>query len=368
MASTDVQCLYGPAGCNGITLGDWTADVPYPIADDRAVYGKYGRGYFPTIVVVYPDRTVYELEDRSLAGIETMIANAPKLEAGVNPGFLELDVIGGSFCEPQTGDAKYVINNKGEENITSADIQVTVNGEVMHSENWAGDVKSWGIVNEIVVPDLNITENSVIEFRMDNINGDNTKSFSHSSDVVIEVGSVVTVTVQTDADAGNSFSIINFSGGTIDFIADEQLDEPFQKYEFEYRLKDLSCHIMEIVDRDGNGTEGSVEVKDNIGNVIFNNADFGGVAEIVFNVSQNTSVNDVLTDVAMNLSPNPVTDLINLELNLESAKQLNLTVTAISGKVIQERTLSNLQSLAEGLYFLNVNDGQGNLTTKFIKQ
>ena len=60
-AATNVACLYGPAGCNNTTLGDWVTGTPYPIIDAASLTGPYAIAYYPTIYGICPDKKIYEV-------------------------------------------------------------------------------------------------------------------------------------------------------------------------------------------------------------------------------------------------------------------------------------------------------------------
>lgn len=61
--ATNLNCLYGPAGCVGGTQGNWVAGTPYPIihAQGPSIANSYQINYFPTIFCICPlDKKVYE--------------------------------------------------------------------------------------------------------------------------------------------------------------------------------------------------------------------------------------------------------------------------------------------------------------------
>lgn len=60
--STSVECLYGPTGCVGGTLGDWVTGTHYPIINtpNSSVGNAYNITYYPTMYAVCPNRLVYE--------------------------------------------------------------------------------------------------------------------------------------------------------------------------------------------------------------------------------------------------------------------------------------------------------------------
>lgn len=73
--ATNVACLYGPAGCNASTQGNWVAGTPYPIIDDATgqIRNDYAIGYFPTLYSVCPDGKVYEAGQIGVSGWEDWI-------------------------------------------------------------------------------------------------------------------------------------------------------------------------------------------------------------------------------------------------------------------------------------------------------
>ncbi len=64
--NTNTNCLYGQAGCNGTTQGDWVTGEPYPIVDLSPANGpnvksNYAVTYYPTVYVISPDKRAWEV-------------------------------------------------------------------------------------------------------------------------------------------------------------------------------------------------------------------------------------------------------------------------------------------------------------------
>ena len=83
-----------------------------------------------------------------------------------------------------------------------------------------------------------------------------------------------------------------------------------------------------------------------------------------------------LADQAMVVTPNPVTDRLNLNIQLNAVQPVTVTVADLSGKVIitqdfeqvQQEVLSfNLPKLAAGTYLARIATPEGTLTKKFVK-
>ncbi|MCF8237132.1 MAG: T9SS type A sorting domain-containing protein [Saprospiraceae bacterium] len=71
--NTNTNCLYGSAGCNNSTQGDWVTGTPFPITDlnsgNVGIKYDYQITYYPTIYSICPQtKTVYEAGQRSAGG------------------------------------------------------------------------------------------------------------------------------------------------------------------------------------------------------------------------------------------------------------------------------------------------------------
>jgi hypothetical protein len=78
---------------------------------------------------------------------------------------------------------------------------------------------------------------------------------------------------------------------------------------------------------------------------------------------------------ALNIYPNPSNDFVNVSFGLESAQNINLSVYAVDGKVIDSRDLSNAKdvnttfntsSYNNGVYILKVKTTDSVSTQKFV--
>lgn len=107
-SSTNEACLYGSAGCNSSTYGDWT-DVDYPIfhleGADLNISGDYEVAYFPTIYLLNGyDNRVWETGQASVQVFENLIFDSFELEVEDEAitdkdcqglGAIDIDVVGG---------------------------------------------------------------------------------------------------------------------------------------------------------------------------------------------------------------------------------------------------------------------------------
>ena len=114
--------------------------------------------------------------------------------------------------------------------------------------------------------------------------------------------------------------------------------------------------------------------------LIYDNSDFvtfGPDANAVLRLNLglvSTTDNNPLPEQAMQLFPNPVTDNINLDVKLEKAGPLAITIADMSGKVIVMENYDNVQQqlfnyklpkLAAGTYLARIATKEGTLTKPF---
>ena len=75
--STSEPCIYGPAGCSGGSIGNWT-NVSFPVlnppsSDAWAVNGAFAIGGYPTVYAISPDGRTYWVPNRGYGEFEAWI-------------------------------------------------------------------------------------------------------------------------------------------------------------------------------------------------------------------------------------------------------------------------------------------------------
>lgn len=64
----------------GNTDGDWVTGTPYPIIDDESIAQLYEIGYYPTIFLICPDKTIEEIGQISTSAIYSKVGQCPGVE------------------------------------------------------------------------------------------------------------------------------------------------------------------------------------------------------------------------------------------------------------------------------------------------
>lgn len=92
-----------------------------------------------------------------------------------------------------------------------------------------------------------------------------------------------------------------------------------------------------------------------------------------------TGLEELVTGGSFSLYPNPVTDKLNIELNMVKAANVTFSIVNIVGQQVGQPLVKNLgqgtakttiatNSLTPGIYFLNIATDKGSMQQKFIKE
>lgn len=102
-------------------------------------------------------------------------------------------------------------------------------------------------------------------------------------------------------------------------------------------------------------------------------------ANINFEVNETfvTKIEDVLNGASLKVFPNPITDILNIQVDMKQSLLLNVSVTNVLGETLvsenerlNEGTQTmqvNLNNLPTGFYFLNLSDGESTISRKIMK-
>lgn len=380
--NTALECLYGQntAGCNSTSLGDWTEGVPYPIMDNRRIATDFNISFFPTVYIIYPTREVYIAQgaDRTKEGVLRIIDEKPALTSGTNPQFLDLEVTSGNVCNSDQETAPYyLLMNLGEETITSADITVRANDDIVYQATWTGEAKPYSQIDEINVDPFTMDDNTDIIFEMSNVNGVPGVALTHSATTLFKTSNEVTITINTDENSiadNNRYEIRRFGA----VIHSEVLDENETEIVKTHILPDLGCYLFLLYDDAADGINGTVTIVDDSGNDLYFTDSFESLADANWNVSYLTNVNELSDNLSISVSPNPVNDLLNIDLSLESRLDFKMSINSVDGQVVMQENLNtiskgqtqlnyDLSAFAPGLYFLKLENEKGSVVHKFVK-
>jgi len=94
-----------------------------------------------------------------------------------------------------------------------------------------------------------------------------------------------------------------------------------------------------------------------------------GFSNTIVFVPSGVGINDI-TKIELNIYPNPATDIINVEWNKENTTYQLVDIsgkTVKSGQILMGKNIIIVTDLPQGLYFININDGNTSIQKKIVK-
>jgi len=378
--STDVSELYGGSS----SIGDWTSIIDYPLANDDSIADLYELGYYPTIYLICPDRTVTEIGQTSSGSYWTVPTLAQEvfnytcdpidgINAGIQSYNSEVDYCGDGTVEPVI-----TISNTGSEMITSFSIETIVEGLVVGEFEWEGFLPVLN-TEQIVLEEVPAYTN-LVSFNIvvdgDVITADNAISVELTQSV--ESHAFIQVEVNSDSQPSEtSWEIIDVNGQII--ISESYADgvDAYLTYNHSASLA-VGCYMFRALDSSGDGQSsnsgGSIVVADAEGLEILNvSGDWGDLQTVTFEVTHGVGIEEVIENT-LAIYPNPVSNNATIALNLiESNKVVIEVVNTLGKKVIVQSSRMNagenrvtlpVETLTAGLYYVNIKIANELITEK----
>ena len=399
------------------SVGDWVTGTLYPIictdgtVNNDQITSDYAIGYWPTIYKVCSDRLTSEVGQSS--NPYGTVSACPPAAANDNDA-RTFNYAGETLtCE---GDLipEIMIQNYGLLNLTSLTIEVAVNGTVVSTTPWTGNLATYNTDN-VTLPTLNgLASNDAITINTTYPNGTADADPSNNPTVSFNVtmatqntNSYVIVQIVTDAygsettwDIKDDNGSVVLSGGPYNNLgaAGTTIEAPVSG-----TLVTQTCHTFTIYDAYGDGIDagygvGSFTVTDGSGTVLTSGGQFAdsdggafktgstgtppaswdcdavnGCIDPGTGAGQYTSLagcNAVcnttdVTETISNLSiyPNPVKNVLTIE-----GSYISVDIIDVSGKLVLSSEYVkaiNVKSLSDGVYMLNIKTENG-ITVKKI--
>ncbi len=277
------------------------------------------------------------------------------------------------------------VTNGGLDELTSLKFEAYVDGELAKEQTWEGSIASYAGAN--VEMELEVSGGThTVEVKIVEANGtafEFTKStnvkFDEWAEVLIEGESEeFTIDIMQDK-YGNQITwellasdmTVLASGGPYQMLVGGSAST--QLHQEKVTVAKGECVKFVIKDAVGNGMccqfgEGYYQIKDSKGNVLIDgDGDFGSEASVLLSVTSGESVAETVTE-AYNIFPNPVKDVLTVK--GENMKQvviynsLGQMVETINADANEVKV--NVSAYNNGMYFINVIDNNGAMTTSKI--
>ena len=386
--STPESDLFGGSG----SIGDWTEVIHYTLANDDLIGDSslYNVGYYPTIYLICPDRSVSEIGQSSSQGSWNVQNLADEVFnytcdpiQGVNVGIQsynsELNYCGLGKIEPVL-----TISNTGVESVTSCTIETLVEGEVISSYDWTGVLPSQGfeqlVLDEIPGDSEQVTFNIIASGDVSSSDDSLSVTFIPS----IESHAFIYIDVNTDYYPGEtSWKIVDANGQEVmlgEYEAGNDNSsggggvDAGMTYNYTASLES-GCYTFMAIDESGDGqssstsgvSQGSIKVTDAAGFELLDiSGNWGGYQSVTFEVTSGLEL-DELVEARVTVYPNPTSENANVAITLTKSEEVKLELINALGQTVffkssqmslgQNRVKLPVANLSGGMYFLNLTNG-----------
>lgn len=398
--TTSVSDLYGGSGTQG---WDWFNGITYPIAKQN-IGGIFNQSYYPTIVMICPDRSVTEVGQQNTASLYAATQTCAPAPTNTNDPRLLASLSDEFFCQGQSANIIAVLQNYGLEPITSATIEVFDGATSVASQNWTGSLNPFE-AEEVVIGSVNPSAATTYSIRITSANDDSSNdeiSTSIAPAQILEVGeNEKNIYLDLIIDAYASELGVIFNEGSapsedhitvhnnaasnpssvLGFLQVGSLADNVGTWEAWYDVNNEGCHWIMFVDSYGDGInwqkpDAKIEINGSGGSQISVDPGFGSSVTVVFDVEfiNDLSVDNADLNNAVKLYPNPATNMFNLALDLGDVRGNSIEVINMQGQQVLIETLNNVSgeqvisipatSLENGMYIVNLHTTNGIVTKR----
>ena len=259
---------------------------------------------------------------------------------------------------------KVVLTNCGSNALTTAEMEVLINGETMKTLTWNGNLASLASetidLGEITFP---VEDQNLLEVKLTSVNGgvdeapaNDVTSFTIKGSPDI-VGKVLKLTIRTDANPEETtWKVTNLWTGEV-VLEGGPYDTPNHNYTETLEITGDGCYDFTIYDAGGNGLTGSGIYGLKAGSVtIFSGKSFGDSESNDFSYEVTADVEETITATTA-IYPNPTTGMVNIESDGEQM----VTIYNMAGQRVYEG-MSNgylqidMKAYGAGIYAIQVGE------------
>lgn len=379
----------------GGDAGDWINDTKYPMVNHNSVAGMMNLAYYPTIIMICPDRSVTEVGQTTEAGFTTaMNACAAPASNTNDPRIMSSTTSSNvAICQATTASVPVTVMVQnystaainGSYDIELTDASSAVVGSVTTTLNLAPYAVQEVTIGNVTANTGANTYTAKITTANDDVSNDSYPvSITVSAAATFEVAPNNTVRIELDMD--NYASEVGFalvegiptgdaaasyaaatSGNSIAYVADGSMANGTTSFSQDYTISDLGCYYFVTYDDYGDGI--NYQTSGNNARLISSNTltidgnwDAGVLTALEF-IAGPLSI-DEENVTSLSVYPNPATDVANVSLSLNETSAVTITVVNALGQTVYTDNLGNVNGaqnvqinttdLEEGIYFVNV--------------
>jgi len=376
-------------GTGSSTQGDWVTGTDFPIIDPASATinpwnSSYMIGYFPTIYMICPNRTITEVGQLSATALYTAKGTCPApATAAVDAALL---TIGGTTTTCDVATLKTRLQNNSTTPMTSCTIVAMQGASTVATLPWTGSLPNAYDYTDVTIGTTPISANTTFTYSIsstDAIASNNTvtKTINYSN---LQANSLaITVKITTDRYGSETrWTIKNSAGTTVasggpytTMTANGAYPQP----DYNTTLPALDCYTFEVTDSYGDGFtgtygNGSAIIVAAAVNVFSITSFTGDAIDRAFKVmTTGIEENAAVTDV--NVYPNPMSNNATVNFNMTESNPVSIAVVNSIGQVVANENLGTVgagnqtysldaSKLVNVFYFLNITVGNNIITKK----
>lgn len=384
--------------------GDWTIGTNFPLCNDDNLAGIINLAYYPTVIMICPDRTVTEIGQSpngqnywTPAGLLAESQTCGAASTNTDDGRLVSYLGETNTCDDV--DLIVTIQNFGSNNLTSATISAYDGGTQVATTNWTGNLAPYEVA-EVTVGTVTPTGNTTYSIEIDD--NDDDASNNTLSQMITEApatGNIIKLEVTTDYYPGETSWEIRDENNTVIESGSYQAGtedqfgaggpDALMTHEYFIDLGSAGCYTFILSDSYGDGMiynggtsvsgfgavittyDGQTTVVD-IDGTAFEDDASGKWQSDGSTDGASLDVNELAEN--MNVYPNPATDDLNIAFTLQNESTTTIELlnnlgqvvaTQVLGSVSGEQTAQmNVSSLESGMYIVKVKTENGETTRR----
>ncbi len=392
----DTTTLEDLEGTGSATQGDWTAGTGYPIIDNGGdIFDDYDGAYYPTIYTICPNRMLTESSQITAdAHAEILFANDCAAATQANDAAV-LGYTGETIsCSGSPSAISATLMNLGTEALTSATLELFINGNSVMSYNWTGNLDTYGIEDvQMGSHQFNGSTNFEIRITSGDMNADN-DMLSASVEGANPATTLFYIYIETDGwGEETGWEIRDGDGDVVASVAAGTYGNT-TTYEEWVGVPSTGCYTFTITDTYGDGIFGSqwgsVDGACYVTTVNDDLSTYGWVYSYngSYNFEEETRAADVMTVVGVeeqveqttfNVYPNPVENVAWVDLSLAGNEEVRLDVVNLLGQRVMSQDLGTMSAgnnrmqldlggVQSGIYLVTLTAGDTISTMRVTKK
>lgn len=383
-------------GTGANTQGNWIEGTGYPIIDDAAnIFDAYSNSYYPTIYTVCPNRMLQESGQLAAADHATLLFANDCAAATMANDAAVLSYTGETItCSGSPSAVSAQLMNLGTENLTSATLDLMVDGNSVLSYNWSGNLDTYELV-DVQMGSHQFDGNT--EFTIEVTSGDMNAAndmVAGSVEGATESTTLFSINLTTDGwGEETGWEVRSIDGTVIESVAPGTYENTTTYQEY-VSVPSTGCYTFTLIDTYGDGLFGSqwnnvdgncqvYTVDNNLG--IYS---YVYLYDGTYNFSEDTRAADVMSVVGVeeqaaastfNVYPNPVVNTAWVDLSLTNSEDVRLDVVNLIGQKVSSQDLGTMSAgnsrlpldmsgLDSGIYLVTLTAGDTVSTLRVTKQ